>query len=310
MLVTVIMLAYNDAPFVVRTLESIKAQTYKNIEIIISDDCSTDNTVEVCRKWLQNNREYFVNSKILTTPVNTGVTANCIRATAAASGEWLKGIGCDNLMAPDCIEKFVDFVKNHPTATLVQCRLQKIDENDIVIGEKMKGPDEIFHDDRTTAEQQYQLFLRKDPIDALGLFKKKSLLDSLGCYDSEFRNQEDTPFAFRVLKNGNKIWWINQPLVQRRMRVGSLSGLSDSSIVSKNNLVRNDIDRKYIIPNVGVLERLILKYKAFLNILFFSSLNKKTRINLFLWKFLSYPISMFYRYKIKSIKSYIKNKWN
>ena len=51
-LVSVVVITYNSAKFVIETLESVKSQTYKNIELIISDDCSTDDTVERCRLWL------------------------------------------------------------------------------------------------------------------------------------------------------------------------------------------------------------------------------------------------------------------
>ena len=51
-LVSVPVITYNSAKFVLETLESIKAQTYQNIELVISDDCSTDNTVQICRDWV------------------------------------------------------------------------------------------------------------------------------------------------------------------------------------------------------------------------------------------------------------------
>ena len=56
-LVSIIVITYNSAKFVLETLESAKAQTYQNIELIISDDGSTDNTVQICREWLKNNEE-------------------------------------------------------------------------------------------------------------------------------------------------------------------------------------------------------------------------------------------------------------
>ncbi len=52
-LVSIVVITYNSAKFILETLESSKAQTYKNIELIISDDCSTDNTVEICQQWIR-----------------------------------------------------------------------------------------------------------------------------------------------------------------------------------------------------------------------------------------------------------------
>jgi len=78
-LVSIIVITYNSAKFVLETLESAKAQTYQNIELIISDDGSTDNTVQICREWLKNNKESFVNTELITVEKNTGIPANCNR---------------------------------------------------------------------------------------------------------------------------------------------------------------------------------------------------------------------------------------
>ena len=80
-LVSVPVITYNSSKFVLETLESIKAQTYQNIELIISDDCSTDNTVELCQKWVEENKERFVRTQIITSDLNTGVSANGYRWT-------------------------------------------------------------------------------------------------------------------------------------------------------------------------------------------------------------------------------------
>ena len=58
-LVSIIVITYNSSKYVLETLESAKAQTYQNIELIVTDDCSNDNTVEICRKWIEENKERF-----------------------------------------------------------------------------------------------------------------------------------------------------------------------------------------------------------------------------------------------------------
>jgi len=310
-LVSVVMTLYNDEPFVLRTLENVKAQTYQNIELILSDDCSTDNTVAVCREWIKNNSSRFANVQLITTEVNTGVTANCIRAIAACHGQWSKGVGGDNLLALDAIERFVDYVKSNPDAEMVQCRVQTIDEDDNVIGERKRGYDAVFHDDRTTASQQYQLFHWFDPVEALGLFKNVSLLKKGDFYDTDFRNQEDTPFAYRILKAGHKIWYINQPLIKRRMMAGSLSGLSDKKIVPNNQIVRIGIDHKYLFPDLSCFEKLVFGYRERIIKLFFkTALNNKNKFHLLLWRMFNYPSNMYIRLKTKALKKKVTNTWN
>ena len=65
-LVSVILVTYNSAKFVTETLESIKEQSYDNIELIITDDCSFDGTVEVCNNWIEKNKTRFVKTNIIT----------------------------------------------------------------------------------------------------------------------------------------------------------------------------------------------------------------------------------------------------
>lgn len=73
-LVSIIVITYNSAKYVLETLESAKAQTYQNIKLIVSDDCSTDNKIEICRKWLEKNKGRFVRTELITVEQNTDCT--------------------------------------------------------------------------------------------------------------------------------------------------------------------------------------------------------------------------------------------
>ena len=58
-LVSAVIITYNSAKYVIETLDSIKAQTYQNIELIVSDDCSTDETTTLVKEWLEKNGNRF-----------------------------------------------------------------------------------------------------------------------------------------------------------------------------------------------------------------------------------------------------------
>src|SRR5690606_22852216 len=94
-LVSIIVITYNSSKYVLETLESARAQTYQNIELIISDDGSKDATVQICRDWLKENSDRFVHSQLLTVEHNTGIPANCNRGVKASKGEWIKLIAGD-----------------------------------------------------------------------------------------------------------------------------------------------------------------------------------------------------------------------
>ena len=129
-LVSVPVITYNSSKFVLETLESIKAQTYQNIELIISDDCSADNTVELCQQWVEKNKTRFVRTQIITSETNTGVSANLNRAEAACQGEWIKGIAGDDLLMPNCIADCVQYVQQHPNIIYLFGRIEAFGANE------------------------------------------------------------------------------------------------------------------------------------------------------------------------------------
>ena len=65
-LVSVVVLAYRSADTIIETLESIKKQTYPKIELIVTDDCSPDNTVEVVKNWMRDNKGCLSDMKLVT----------------------------------------------------------------------------------------------------------------------------------------------------------------------------------------------------------------------------------------------------
>ena len=78
-LVTVGVLAYNSSTTIRETLESVAAQTYSNIELLICDDGSTDGTLEICYSWIELNKNLFTRVGIVAVENNTGTPANCNR---------------------------------------------------------------------------------------------------------------------------------------------------------------------------------------------------------------------------------------
>ena len=302
-LVTIGVLTYNDEVFVIRTLESVKSQTYDNIELIISDDCSTDRTVDLCKNWLKVNSRFFTSTSLLTSENNGGVTNNCNRIEKKAKGEWTKLIGGDDLLREDCIVKFVDFISKNADAKIVQCRLLLINQEDSVIGTRMKGPNPYFHSDRITAGFQHEILLRTDPVDALGLFKNRKMMEEIDYYDTDFPMQEDTPFSMKVTSMGIKIYWIDDALVKRRMRPGTLSGVNDRFLFVKNDVIRIDINKKYFAPYLNGLELWLLRYNDSITRLFYENniINRKNCINKILLKLLKLPVILIRKRKLNSI---------
>lgn len=107
-LVSIIMPSYNTANYIGDSIASVLNQTYKNWELIIVDDCSSDDTDEVLAKYLYDERiRYFKNE------TNSGAAVSRNRALREARGKWIAFLDSDDLWLPEKIEKQVKFMKDN-----------------------------------------------------------------------------------------------------------------------------------------------------------------------------------------------------
>ena len=107
-LVSVIMPSYNTAEYISASIASVQEQTYTDWELIIVDDCSTDNTDEVVKPFLSDNRiKYIKNEK------NSGAAVSRNRALREAKGKWIAFLDSDDLWLPVKLEKQIAFMKKN-----------------------------------------------------------------------------------------------------------------------------------------------------------------------------------------------------
>jgi len=112
-LVTIIVVTYNSSRFVHETLASILTQTYSgHMEVLISDDHSTDDTPDICSQWIEANRQHFSRAEFIQPPKHAGICGNYNFALQHVKGEWIKYIAGDDILTPSCIERFM----SHATA--------------------------------------------------------------------------------------------------------------------------------------------------------------------------------------------------
>lgn len=216
-LVTIGVLAYNSANTILDTLDSIALQTYDNIELIICNDGSTDNTLIVVKNWLKEHAPYFDKAKIVTVNQNTGTPSNCNRLLKHSKGEWLKMIAADDILLPNCIDAFVSYVNNNPNARAVYSNynsfIKDADGNLIVKGPKLT--DEINESFNTDATTQLYTYIEKGFNISPAVFINLELAKSIG-FIEKYKVFEDTPFYVRILKGGTKIYHLNEDTVLYR----------------------------------------------------------------------------------------------
>lgn len=109
-LVSIAVITYQNGSYIAQCIESILSQTYKNIEIIISDDGSTDDSFQIIKTYAEKNN----NIKFLTAFLNQGISENINKAFNNCRGKYICLIAGDDAMYPEKIEKQVEFLEKNP----------------------------------------------------------------------------------------------------------------------------------------------------------------------------------------------------
>lgn len=111
------MTSYNREQFIAEAIESVLTSTYTNFELIIVDDCSTDDTVGIAKSYERKDSriKVYINERNLTQFVNRN------KAASYAKGEYLKYVDSDDIMYPYTLQMMVDGMKQFPEAALGFC---------------------------------------------------------------------------------------------------------------------------------------------------------------------------------------------
>lgn len=217
-LVSIVIISYNSGKYILDTLESAKSQTYKNIELIISDDGSTDDTIKICNDWLKLNDTYFVNSKLLISDRNTGIPANCNRGLKVSKGEWIKLIAGDDILRNDCIKSnIIEISKNSKIEIIFSnCELFHSIGNEIkILGTQPKEEQKKWFG--WEAKMQYLLLLQFNfNWTTPTIFVKLSLLREVGLFDERFPYFEDYPLWLRITQKGIRLHYFDENTVLYR----------------------------------------------------------------------------------------------
>ena len=310
-LVTVLVITYNSSDFVLETLNSTCNQTYKNLELIISDDCSMDNTLTICDDWLEKNGKFFRNSKLITNPTNTGIPSNCNRGLKHSSGEWIKIIAGDDAMLPNCIRQNVDFINSHENIMILfsyaNMYLDRFEPKSFI----QKYPSRLnrsFFNPQITANEQYLNLLTGNKIHStVSAFIFREALINVGGYDERYKYIEDYPMWLKLTLAGYKLHFMEQVTVNYRRHDKSIHNKTNLQVVHPTFIKSEELMKEYIYPNVIGLVAINYKYIYFVSKLIIRlNLNKYSIINKFIYKLLiNYinPLRLIIR--LKNILKYI-----
>lgn len=223
-LVSIVLITYNSEKYVLDTLESVKSQTWDNIELIISDDGSRDRTVEICDGWLKENQHRFYNAQLLTVEKNTGIPANCNRGLRVAKGDWLKTISADDILLNSCISDNLDYVSANPNISFLVSDIKEIDVNGDLIRDQVNNEGLNFISSFSSVKKQLKCYSRWPVfLNVPTFFCKRELIEKVEYCDESFQIYEDTTMVIRIMELGYKLHYMKKTTVAYRIHNESIS---------------------------------------------------------------------------------------
>lgn len=270
-LVSIIIITYNSAEFVVETLDSALAQTYPNIEIIVTDDCSTDNTVEVCKGWMEQYQYSGVRMEIIKAEKNTGTAGNCNRGLNVAQGKWIKLIAGDDILLPDAIESYYEYVseaKGDVDVVFGKLSIFSGRSSDRTVEQCEPKYKKIFYlDPKITAKKQYSILSHTFVGSGPTFFCKTAVLKSLGGYDTRFYLQEDWPMFIKLAKNGHRFYLLDKVVVLWRKNENSVThSKGGKSVLFGSHRIRmvKEYKYEYLNEELNTIWRRLLQFSLWM----------------------------------------------
>jgi glycosyltransferase involved in cell wall biosynthesis len=193
-LISIIIPAFNSSEYIMETLESVKSQTYKNYEIILVNDCSSDNTNELIDLFSKN----ISNSiKLITNDINSGIVFSRNLAVANASGTWLALIDSDDIWLPNHLEMLVNVVNLNLNIDVVYtgCLVFLNNINNIIFKQRIT--------EKMLINFNVSLFTHQIGINPCSVFLKKVSWDIINGMDNKLNGASDKDLFLRLAKVGS-----------------------------------------------------------------------------------------------------------
>lgn len=205
-LVSIITPTYNCGKFIAETIETVLAQTYKNFEMIIVDDCSTDNTKEVVEQFSKSDDRI----KYFCLETNSGAAVARTTAMEKANGEYMAFLDSDDLWVPDKLEKQLKFM-NDNGYSFVCSAYEQIDEDSNKLGRTIK----------CIKKTNYNRLLLDCPVGNSTVMYNVSKMGKFKV--PNIRKRNDDALWLQMLKKEEYIWGQDEVLMLYRIRQNSIS---------------------------------------------------------------------------------------
>ncbi|KAH9100369.1 hypothetical protein LEN26_015890 [Aphanomyces euteiches] len=211
-LVSVILPAYNESRFIIAALDSLAAQTYRNFEVLVLDDCSTDDTAAL----VQNYPDPRI--RLIQNETNSGVAKTLNHGLALARGDFIARMDADDVALPNRLEMQVAYLLAHPDVDLIGSAIGVIGES------KSPYPCKVIVYPTSLHRTHWAMFMGCMLAHPTVLFRRNHTIATFR-YAEDFGSGEDYDMWLRLLQAGVKMRSLGTPLLLHRKHGSNASTL-------------------------------------------------------------------------------------
>lgn len=258
--VTVLCSCYNHAEYVCKSIQSVLNQSHDNIQLIIIDDYSSDNSVEVIDNFILN----FPKIQFIKNKKNIGLTQSVTNALQYAEGDFFIDLAADDILLPNCIEMQLDAFKKSkfPNLAMVYGNAENITKEGNHSSYYFEVDEQLRSKTLRPSGDIYSKVISSETVlCSVSSMYKKSIFDALNGYDTTL-SYEDFDYWIRASREYN-IEYIDAVLVQKRITPNSLhasfytkknKNSNSTYIILKKafKLNKNKKEHQTLIPRVNI----------------------------------------------------------
>lgn len=212
---TVLMAVYNGAEYLIEATRSVLNQDFRDFELIVVDDASTDQTPAILAS-LDDPRV-----RVLRNPENLGLTRSLNRGLREATGEFVARLDADDRCRPKRFAEQCALFREHPEVW--------VSGADAIIIDDAGEPQGLRKSCPAHGQMVAQMFFRNPIVHSSAMFRRKEIM-GIGGYDESFGRAQDYDLWFRVVSRGGRLASLTTPYVEQRMHKGRVTILDSDEM--------------------------------------------------------------------------------
>jgi len=240
--ISIILPTYNGARYLHQSLDSVIAQTFKDWELIIVDDCSTDESGKIADNYARQDRRI----RVIHNKTNKKLPASLNVGFARATGEYFTWTSDDNIAKPNWLTIMAQYLDKNPDVDMISAGEDYIDESGNVFG-------------RYNLSRQPTRLIIQNNVGAAFMYRR-TIADKIGPYDENTFCAEDYDYWCRIALAGT-LKYIPDNIYMYRFNPWSLTSLQKQRIFEKTTMVQKKYYKEFIRKfNIGYWNSAKIEY--------------------------------------------------